>query len=88
MKDAGDAEGDGAKRGTLNDEHAERNGDEDGDGHGDEDECEVLKRGAEDFGAMAEEEGPRRHAKAPGGKSLAGVPGAMAKDAAKACTSG
>jgi hypothetical protein len=61
LKDAGDAERDGAQGGPLHNEHAERDADEDGDGHGDEDEREVIESGAQDFGAMRDEKGPGAH---------------------------
>ena len=64
---------------TLHDEHAERNADGDGDGHGDDHQREVIERGAENFGAMVEEEGPRAHWEAPG---------MSASEAVKARTSG
>src|SRR6267378_6336110 len=42
LENAGDAERDGAPCGALDDEHAERNADQDGDGHGDEHKREVI----------------------------------------------
>jgi len=52
LEDAGDTEGDGSQSGTLHDEHAKRDADENSDGHGDDYECEVIQRGAEDFATM------------------------------------
>ncbi len=49
----------------LHDEHAERYGDSDSEGHGNEDEGEVIQRGAEDFGAVSEEKTPGIHLWAP-----------------------
>src|SRR6266850_4589743 len=66
LEDAGDTEGDGSQSGTLHDEHAKRDADENSDGHGDDYECEVIQRGAEDFATMIQDKGPRAHARAPG----------------------
>jgi len=37
----------------LHDEHAERYSDGDSESHGNEDESDMIHRGAEDFGAMS-----------------------------------
>ncbi|OLE97165.1 MAG: hypothetical protein AUG75_11525 [Cyanobacteria bacterium 13_1_20CM_4_61_6] len=69
LEDTRGAQGDGAQRGALYDEHSEWDANENGDDHGDDHERKVIERGAEDFVAMIHEEGPsglRIHAEAPG----------------------
>ena len=63
----------------LHDEHAEWDGDGDSEGHGNDDESQVVQRGAENFGAMVEEEVPGTHGE---------TPLDTARDAVKAWTSG
>ena len=82
MENAGDAERNGAQRGALNDKHSEGHTDKNGNHHGNNHERKVIERGAEDFVAMIQEEGPsglRIHARAPG---------VTAREAVKARTSG
>ena len=63
----------------LYDEHAKGDGDGDSEGHGDEDEREMVECGAQDFGAMLEEEFPGTHWV---------TPSERVRDAVKAWTSG
>jgi hypothetical protein len=58
LENAGDAKRDGAQRWALHNEHAERDADENGNDHRDEDEHEVIERGAENFFAVIGEERP------------------------------
>src|SRR2546430_7631046 len=82
LEDARGAQRNGAQRGALYDEHAERNADENGDDHGDDHERKVIERGTEDFVAMIHEEGP-------GGLRIhAELPGVTLRDDVKARTSG
>src|SRR6266851_1031175 len=83
LENAGDAQRDGAQRWALHNEHAERDADEDGNNHGDEDEHEVIERGAENFFAVSGEERQGGHLGA-----HAGATGGMARDEVKARTSG
>src|SRR6266851_7608510 len=83
LENAGDAQRDGAQSGALHNEHAEGDADENGDSHGDDDEREVIERGAENFGAVLGEEGPRGNL-----GTHAETPGMMARDEVKARTSG
>src|SRR6266702_2506344 len=83
LEDAGDAKGDGAQSGAVDDEHAERDANENRNGHGDDDESEMVERGGKDFGAVLGEEGPTAHLGA-----HAGTPGATISEAVKARTSG
>src|SRR5216683_1720462 len=82
LEDAGDAKGDGAQSGAVDDEHAEGDADENRNGHGNDDESEMVERGGEDFGAVLGEEGPIAHLGA-----HAGTPGATISEAVKARTS-
>src|SRR5712692_9756207 len=83
LEDAGDAQRDRAQRGALHNEHAERDANKDGNGHGDNDEHDVIERGADDFGAVIEEERPSGHL-----RRHAGAPGVKVRDEVKARTSG
>src|SRR6266581_4511080 len=83
LEDAGDAKRDGAQSGAVDDEHAERDANENRNGHGNDDESEMVERGGEDFGAVLGEEGPTAHLGA-----HAGTPGATISEAVKARTSG
>src|SRR6266571_3167784 len=83
LEDARDAKRDGAQSGAVDDEHAERDANENRNGHGDDDESEMVERGGKDFGAVLGEEGPTAHLGA-----HAGTPGATISEAVKARTSG
>ena len=62
LKNAGDAEREGAQCRALHDEHAQRHADEDGDEHGDQHQRHVIECGVENFRAMRYEKCPRAHA--------------------------
>src|SRR5712664_4054420 len=87
LENAGDAKRDGAQRWALHNEHAERDADENGNDHGDEDEHEVIQRGAENFFAVIGEERPIARELAHG-EAHAGIPGDTVSEAVKARTSG
>src|SRR5258707_2558139 len=78
LQDAGNAEGKPAQSRTVHHEHAERDANENGKGHGDYDEREMLDCGVKNFSVMLDKEGPSVHVEAPGR-----VGGDVAKGGAK-----
>src|SRR5216683_2043860 len=78
LEDTGDAKRDGAQSRAVDDEHAERDANENRNGHGNDDESEMVERGGEDFGAVLGEEGPIAQLGA-----HAGTPGATISEAVR-----
>lgn len=79
LEHTGDTQRYRAQSGALHDKHAKRHANDDGDGHGNQNEDHMIESGAENLRLVRDEKGPRRHV---------GTPGDVCSEEVKALTSG